>query len=113
METISVISVVTNAGLIVFTMNTLDEYNFSMYGKMWVFVGFQWVLLIIQTILRWLVAEKPNFVTIQENRSEYIKSKLIDKVVEEDDENVLNARKLMDISYKTSRIQIKKDAPGE
>jgi hypothetical protein len=44
--TIAVISVITNAALLAFTMNLLDRYQVQ--SRMWVFIGFQWVLIAIQ-----------------------------------------------------------------
>lgn len=43
---LSVISVVTNAGLTVFTMNTLN--GLSDAHRYWIFVLFQWVCFILQ-----------------------------------------------------------------
>jgi hypothetical protein len=43
---ISVISVVTNAGLTVFTMNTLNQFTDA--TRYWIFVLFQWVCFILQ-----------------------------------------------------------------
>ena len=35
------IGVVTNAGLIAFTMTTLDDAGFTAVAKLWIFIGFQ------------------------------------------------------------------------
>ena len=43
---ISVIAVVTNAGLTTYTMTTLD--GFSMEFKFWVFILFQWICFMLQ-----------------------------------------------------------------
>lgn len=46
---LSVISVITNAGLTVFTMNTLDGY--TDHVRYWIFVLFQWICFTLQVRL--------------------------------------------------------------
>jgi prepilin signal peptidase PulO-like enzyme (type II secretory pathway) len=43
---LSVISVVTNAGLTVFTMNTLNDLTDA--SRYWIFILFQWVCFFLQ-----------------------------------------------------------------
>jgi hypothetical protein len=43
---LSVISVVTNAGLTVFTMNTLNDLTDA--SRFWIFILFQWVCFFLQ-----------------------------------------------------------------
>jgi hypothetical protein len=93
-EISSTIGVITNAGLIVFTMNTLDIKGYTSIGKLWIFIGFQYVLFLSQKLIRTLVADKPTYVSLQGKRTEFIVSKVIDKVRDADDENVLNAKQL-------------------
>lgn len=45
---LSVASVLTNAGLISFTMDELDSYSES--TRYWVFIGFQWVCFSMQVL---------------------------------------------------------------
>jgi hypothetical protein len=40
-EISSTIGVITNAGLIIFTMTTLEKQGYTMQGKLWIFIGFQ------------------------------------------------------------------------
>lgn len=44
----SVICVVTNAALVVFTMNNLDNYTIG--GKIWIFIGFQVIFTPIHSL---------------------------------------------------------------
>lgn len=83
---ISVAAVVTNAGLVCFTMDVLDEY--SAYGRLWIFVGFQWVLIGVQFIAQAIVPDVPEEVEIQAERMAFINEKIIDKVEDEDIEPV-------------------------
>ena len=41
LEFVSTTGVITNAGLIVFTMTVLPENIITQHGKLWIFVGFQ------------------------------------------------------------------------
>jgi hypothetical protein len=50
---ISMVAVVTNAGLTVFTMDTLD--NFSLTFRFWIFIGFQWVCFALQVCKIYLI----------------------------------------------------------
>lgn len=81
-QLISVVSVVTNAGLICFTMDTLDEY--TAIGRVWIFIGFQWALISIQFFAERVIPDEPAEAVIQIERMEFITSKLIDRVRDDD-----------------------------
>lgn len=78
----SVASVVTNAGLICFTMNDLNEY--SAQGRAWIFIGFQWTLIFCQYLIEAIIPDEPEEVEIQERRMNFIVSKVIFKTPDED-----------------------------
>lgn len=82
---ISTIAVVTNAGLICFTMSLLNDYAIS--TRLWIFFAFQWTLILLQQALAMIIPDEPLEVTIQRRRNEFIVSKIIDKVPDEADEN--------------------------
>ena len=42
-------AVVTNAGLIVFTMGLID--GFTLYTRFFIFIGYQWILFTIQVYM--------------------------------------------------------------
>ena len=50
-------AVVTNAAMIVFTMNLID--GFSTYRRFWIFIGFQWVVFAVQYVIRELIPDIP------------------------------------------------------
>lgn len=82
------ISVVTNAGLICFTMNILDPYNTS--TRFWIFIGFQWFCFTAQNVIQYVVPDDPFEVQVQIARGKFIVDKLVRKVpdeVEERDNN--------------------------
>jgi len=81
---IAVVSVITNAGLICFTMTTLNEY--TALGRTWVFIGFQWALITMQFISEQAIPDEPEEALIQIERMEFICSKLIEQ--ELDDEEI-------------------------
>ena len=79
---ISVAAVITNAGLICFTMDVLNMY--PNYGRLWIFVGFNWVLIAIQFAAQAIVDDIPEEVEIQLERMKFIHDKLILDVPDED-----------------------------
>ncbi len=74
---------ITNAGLICFTMNVLWNV-FDLTGRMWIFIGFQWVLISIQFIASEIIDDVPPEVDIQLQRNDFIHLKVIEKVADED-----------------------------
>lgn len=76
------ICVVTNAGLICFTMNILDD--FSMKWRLWVFLGFQWFCFVCQYLIQLVVPDEPLEVIVQLERTKFITDKLIRKVPDDD-----------------------------
>lgn len=81
-QILSVVAVITNAGLICFTMDVLWQY--SRFGRVWVFIGFQWLLIFIQFLAAQWIDDEPEEVTIQRERMDFIKSKVVEKVLDED-----------------------------
>ncbi len=84
---LSIISVVTNAGLICFTMDTFDDYE-NKSIRLWVFILFQWVCFIIQFSIMAAIPDIPEEILIQQDRQKFIVSKLIDKIADDDNESV-------------------------
>jgi hypothetical protein len=78
---ISVAAVITNAGLVCFTMDVLWRY--SLFGRVWVFIGFQWVIIGCQFLSQLVIEDIPEEVTIQLQRNEFINLKVIEKVEDE------------------------------
>ena len=63
-------------------MNVLDGY--TMFGRSWIFIGFQWTLISVQYAIAAMIPDESLDVTIQLRRTEFITSKLIDGVADED-----------------------------
>lgn len=80
-DLITAAAVITNAALIVFTMNDLLDYTLEF--KFWVFIGFQWVVFSFQYLVRCLVPDVPFDVDIFLERQTVFNDKLID--MDEDD----------------------------
>jgi len=74
---IVLIAIVTNAGIIVFTMNCLDL--FSTEGRLWVFIGFIAVLTTLKFMLELFIPDIPGAVTIQLAR----KNLFVDAILKE------------------------------
>ena len=85
---IMVASVITNAGLAVYTMTSL--HHLSIFYRICIFVAMQWFAFFLQIILMELVDDVPVHVVIQKQRQEFITKKVVEKVSNDDtDENGL------------------------
>jgi len=80
---VTTICVVTNAGLIVFTMEVLKMY--SDMTRMWVFIGFQWALFTLQYIIEKIIPDEPLEVGIQVQRADFLNAKILQKQKDDDD----------------------------
>lgn len=80
---VSIAAVITNAGLICFTMDVLWDV-FDLTRRVWIFIGFQWVLISIQFLTQYFIPDVPEAVEIQLQRREFINLKVIEKVEDED-----------------------------
>lgn len=81
---VSVIAIITNAGLICFTMSVLDDFTLS--SRIWIFFTFQWLLIVLQQVIAYIIPDEPLDFKIQLRRQAHIVSKVIDKVPDEEDE---------------------------
>lgn len=110
---ISIASVITNAGLTVFTMDVTDD--FSKPARYWIFILFQWICFSIQVLLTSsqyhrlplfyfftsttqaivmaVIPDEPEEVNIQTQRTEFIVSKLIDLVQDDVEDDVTGDQK--------------------
>jgi hypothetical protein len=79
---ISVVAVVTNAGLVCFTMDVLDGYTLA--TRVWIFVGFQWSLFAVQFMSALLIDSEPEEVRIQKLRAACMHEKVVDKYEDDD-----------------------------
>lgn len=80
----STICVITNAGIIVFTMKVLDMYSITL--RLWIFIGFQWLCFVAQYLIQAAIPDDPLDVLVQMKRSEFIVDKLIRRVADDTDE---------------------------
>ncbi|CAM9174547.1 unnamed protein product, partial [Ectocarpus fasciculatus] len=84
MSIISVIAIVTNAGLICFTMDVLDDFSLS--ERIWIFFTFQWLLILVQQLIAYVIPDEPHDFIIQRQRTAFIVEKVINKVPDEEDD---------------------------
>ena len=73
------------------------------------YITLQWVLFFTQIMIRAIVPDVPRFVTIQRKRTEYIRSKVVDKVADEADPEVIRSASLVKIK---ALGDIHQSAPG-
>eukprot|EP00353_Schmidingerella_taraikaensis_P006739 CAMPEP_0185594682 /NCGR_PEP_ID=MMETSP0434-20130131/75871_1 /TAXON_ID=626734 ORGANISM="Favella taraikaensis, Strain Fe Narragansett Bay" /NCGR_SAMPLE_ID=MMETSP0434 /ASSEMBLY_ACC=CAM_ASM_000379 /LENGTH=163 /DNA_ID=CAMNT_0028222195 /DNA_START=55 /DNA_END=546 /DNA_ORIENTATION=+ len=71
-------AVISNGALMKFTMTVLNQE--SVDTQWWIFVGFQWVTFGILGMSMFLIGDESTALDIQKDRTDYIISKLIDKV---------------------------------
>jgi hypothetical protein len=99
LKMISKAAVVTNSGLICFSVNALSR--FSMLGKLWIFLGFQWIMMAVQYILELAIPTIPEEVQIQKERIRYIEHKVIRKIEDDDYDSYEEKLKLFEDSKKS------------
>eukprot|EP01038_Epipyxis_sp_PR26KG_P010969 gene10969-14731_t len=81
---IALAGVITNAAIVCFTMDVL--YAYSTFGRAWIFMGFQWVLISVQVIIQWYIPDIPEEVEMQIERMAFYQDKVIEKVRDVADE---------------------------
>jgi hypothetical protein len=85
----------------VFTMRVLTMYSITL--RMWLFIGFQWLIFTIQYIVEVAIPDEPYEVQIQIQRADFICNKLLKKVRDDAAETELS--KTLDTSDGSLRIQ--------
>ena len=86
---IAMAAVATNAGITCFTMTVLDNDKWSdtfvLKVKLWTFIIFQWVCYITQAFIMELIPDIPEAAIYHLQRNEFLVSKVIDQVKDDDD----------------------------
>lgn len=59
-------------------------HRFDIYGRSWIFIGFQWTLIGMQFLVEEMIPDVPEEVEIQIKRQEFISAKLIDRIPDEE-----------------------------
>lgn len=72
MQMTALISVITNAGILCFTMQLIQ---FSPWGEVWLFIGFQYTIFIAMAIFSYVVEDVPEDVSIQLQRQTYLRER--------------------------------------
>lgn len=68
-ETVTLVGIISNSGLIVFTMGMFSVYTFE--TQMWIFIGMQWFIYAALSVSSASVVDEPERVTVQRKRGEY------------------------------------------
>ena len=76
-------AVPANAALVAFTMTVFDNHSLTL--RFWLFLGIQWFIFSMQSLLRYLIPDVPAPVAIQLQRSDFITSKVIDLTPDDKD----------------------------
>jgi anoctamin-10/anoctamin-7 len=80
-------AVISNGALTCFTMETLDGH--SNYTRAWFFLGFQYLVFSVMYLVSLIIPDEPEDVAIQLQRRESIVPKIIDRVADEDETDLL------------------------
>lgn len=70
-------SIITNGGIIFFTLNTFNNVSFT--TRLWLFIGFQWCLITVYFFIQFYIPDVPIEVDIQLKRAEFIIEKVVHK----------------------------------
>ena len=76
------IGIITNAGLLVFTMHTF--HFISLKYRLWILIGFVIVMFMLRYIITIWIASKPKIIKIQEKRNEFYVKRIIEKIPDAD-----------------------------
>jgi len=88
------ISVVTNAAVITFTSGILEQNGWTILARVWFFILSQYTMMLVMQCFAVVVEDVPDDVRIQGERCDYIVSKIIERVP--DDEEDLEETKVAD-----------------
>jgi hypothetical protein len=66
-------------------MDVLDGYTLT--GRLWIFIGFQWTMVTIQMVVAYLIPDVPDNVEVQLQRQQFYVSKAIDMTPDEMEES--------------------------
>ena len=95
--------VVTNAGLVSFTMNVLQRStaagqiayiggskanaNFNSLACVWIFITFSVFMFFLQYLCDLFIEDEPNEVTLQKERTQFFREKIIEQEPDDDDDD--------------------------
>jgi len=92
---LAVAAVVTNAGIATFTMTTFHDYDYV--TKIWLFIAFQYVCFLSQGMIMGIIPDEPEEREIQLKRTEFLTSKIIDLVDDDEDIPIVMTDEMKDI----------------
>jgi hypothetical protein len=81
----AIIAVITNAGIMCFTMELIP---FTAWGEVWLFIGFQYVIFVAMAVFSYIVDDVPEDVAIQLQRQEYLRERAEMSDEERQEENI-------------------------
>ena len=89
MQILTIISIFVNSGLITFTLTNLINYTWNI--RIWIFILISFGFLMLRWIIQYIIPDQPEYVDIQIQRQEYVSSKVIDNIKDDDDYDVINS----------------------
>jgi hypothetical protein len=79
LDVIAVLAVLSNAAMVSFTLNTFQAFGYSTVEMFWFFIMIQYVTFALHYVRKTLMSRNKD-IEIQLQRSDFIESKLIDKI---------------------------------
>ncbi|GLE06180.1 hypothetical protein PINS_up015391 [Pythium insidiosum] len=83
-EVMSTVSVITNVALVCFT-SVRTTNDFTPYGRVWLFVGVEHLLIMLKYLLMMVVDDVPYEVVLQQQRTSFIVDKIVNLIADDDD----------------------------
>lgn len=90
LEIMATISVMTNAGIVVFT----SDNGLTMEWKMWLFILVEHIVLLMKFAVSVLLDDVPHDVKLQQERSRYFIEKIVSLVPDDDDTALMRGNKV-------------------
>lgn len=108
----AVISVVTNAGILCYTMKVI---TFDGVGMVWIFIGFQYAIFIAMGFFSFYVDDVPEDVNIQLQRQEYLveRAQMTDEQLQEEQSKLRGGSRPVMAQFDPSMFQPHEVDEGE
>mmetsp|Transcript_31572 Transcript_31572/g.41722 ORF Transcript_31572/g.41722 Transcript_31572/m.41722 type:complete len:714 (-) Transcript_31572:684-2825(-) len=105
-QLMTILAVISNCALICFVMENVFDEDIMLSTRLWIFVIFQYFLFMVMFLAQLLVRDVPADVTNQLSRTNYIVSRLVDLIADEDEDAFELLKQLPEVEIKESE-----DAP--
>uniref|UniRef100_A0A6U4EFG3 Anoctamin transmembrane domain-containing protein n=1 Tax=Phaeomonas parva TaxID=124430 RepID=A0A6U4EFG3_9STRA len=85
-QTLSIVAVVTNAGLMCFTFEDIWDIEWTVEGRLWTFIIFQYFVFVCMYVLELAVPDIADDTETQIQRQEFLSRRVINQEADDDDD---------------------------